>query len=286
MYLIGPGDALLASNDDGGSGTDSQIVWLIEADGDYVIEATTFTPGLTGTFELTLACSDDSDCTGPITCEDELTGVWTPDCPAIHRSGAYARLYTFPGTDGDRVTIDLSSAADAYLYLLDPAGAVLASNDDAGLGTDSQIQQTLPADGEYAIEATTLMPAETGSFELSLRCTEASDCTAPIACGEVISGSWTGQCQSPHRWGSYGRLFTFEAGANQDITVDLRSQTVDTYLYLLDPDGGIAAFDDDGGAWSNSQIAGTVLVGGTWTIEATTFDMGETGDFEVELRCD
>jgi len=285
MYLIGPGDVLLASNDDGGSGSDSRIVWLLEADGNYIIEATTFSPGVTGTFALTLACSDDTDCTGPIVCDNQVTGDWTPDCPSVHRTGAYARMYTFTGTGGDRVIIDLSSATDAYLYLLNPSGAVLAYNDDAGMDTDAQIQQTLPADGEYTIEATTLMPMETGSFDLSLQCTEESDCITPIECGEVIAGSWTGQCRSYNRYGSYARLFTFEGVVDQHITVILTSQTVDTYLYLLSPDGGIAASDDDGGVGSNSRIAGTVLMAGTWAIEATTFGMGETGDFEVELRC-
>jgi hypothetical protein len=286
LYLIGPGNALLASNDDGGAGSDSEIDWVLQADGGYILEATTFSPGVTGAFELTLTCSDESECTEPVACGAEVSGAWSADCPSIHRSGAYARLYTFAGLAGDRVTIDLSSTVDTYLYLLDPAGAVLAYNDDVGMSTDSQIQETLSADGTYTIEATTLSPHRTGSFDLSLRCAEASDCTAPIACGEQISGSWTGQCEAPDRWGSYGRLYTFEASRNQDITVTLTSRDVDTYLYLLDPDGRVAASDDDGGSGSNSRIEGTVLVGGTWTIEATTYDMDETGDFEVELRCD
>jgi hypothetical protein len=286
LYLLDSTGAILASNDDGGVGNDSEIIFVLEADGGYVIEATTFASGVTGAFDLALTCSQGPGCTEePIACGDVVTGTWSADCNSYHRSGAYARLYTFADRAGDLVTIDLSSTVDTYLYLLDPTGAVLASNDDNGIGTDSQIQEVLSADATYTIEATTLMPEMTGSFELSLHCAEASECTVPISCGDVIAGSWTGQCQAPDRWGSYGRLYTFEASRNQDITVTLKSQDVDTYLYLLDPEGEIAASDDDGGMGSNSRIAGTVLVGGTWTIEATTYGMDQTGDFELELQC-
>ena len=57
------------------------------------------------------------------------------------------------------MTIDLTSAEDTYLYLLEGMGRdgmVLHENDDVVPGTDtnSRIQKTLMA-GTYTIEATT-----------------------------------------------------------------------------------------------------------------------------------
>ena len=68
------------------------------------------------------------------------------------------------------MVIDLSSAQDTYLYLLNGSNAtssLLAQNDDSKGTTNSQIVQTLNA-GTYVIEATTFRPNMTGTVKVSL----------------------------------------------------------------------------------------------------------------------
>ena len=93
------------------------------------------------------------------------------DKPAEQGSGdRYARFYTFTLDGSANVTIDLSSAEDAYLYLMKGTGRngeVVESNDDIVSGnTNSQIPATLLEPGEYTIEATTYAAQTSGDFTL------------------------------------------------------------------------------------------------------------------------
>jgi hypothetical protein len=286
LYLFGPGGALLASNDDGDTSTSSQIVQALTANGAYTIEATTYTSGVTASFSLHVACADVGDCTSALACGGSAAGTWAPGCVSYRRAGSYTRYYTFTGTVGDEVTLHLSSLdADAYLYLVSPNGTVLDYDDDSGSGTDSLLSNTLPTSGTYTVEATTLLSAETGAFTLTLTCGGGDDCSGPIECGDTLSGTFSPACEAPDRYGSYGFVYLFQAQTDQDVTINLTSATADAYLMLLDPDGFIQAWDDDGGSGSNARISGTILEGGTWMIEATTYDYAETGAYQISLRC-
>ena len=97
-------------------------------------------------------------------------GSWTRDCPSVHRARRYARYYSFTLSGTATVTIDLESSADSFLFLLGAAGlggAILASDDDGGDGTDARIVHGL-GPGTYTIEATTVQSYATGRFTLTL----------------------------------------------------------------------------------------------------------------------
>ena len=72
------------------------------------------------------------------------------------------------------------------------------------------------------------------------------------------------------------------------MTIDLESGDTDTYLYLREGNArsGVSvndhASDDDAGEGTNSQAVET-LAAGTYTIEATTYDEEETGDFTLTI---
>jgi hypothetical protein len=87
-------------------------------------------------------------------------------------SGSYLDLIQFQGTAGQTVTIDMeSSSFDAYLYLLDPTPAVVASNDDFGGATNSRVGFTLTASGTWTIGATSLLANQFGAYTVTLSCT-------------------------------------------------------------------------------------------------------------------
>jgi uncharacterized protein YfaP (DUF2135 family) len=86
-------------------------------------------------------------------------------------------VYTFSGTAGDVVTIEMrrvNGSLDTLLYLIDPDGFEVQQNDDAAPGevTDSIIREfSLPADGTYTIIAThfgTIYGGTTGAYSLTL----------------------------------------------------------------------------------------------------------------------
>ena len=179
--------------------------------GSYTIEATTYTPGLTGNFTLTttgidFTTPDDTqpspdpapdptpdtmptlpDCVDPLPDDMTVAGTWNTDCTsdvsAPSGSGdRYARFYTFTLSAESDVTIDLSSDEDTFLYLrsgITTDGDTVAENDDRATDDyDSQIISTLQPNS-YTIEATTYAAGTTGSFTLTVTIVPVSDTTTP-----------------------------------------------------------------------------------------------------------
>ena len=94
-----------------------------------------------------------SGCVETISADGDYPGSWNSDClsentptePTNPPIGTrYARFYTFTLTAPADVTINLTSATDTYMYLIQGAGAngeILRENDDAESGnTNSRIQ--------------------------------------------------------------------------------------------------------------------------------------------------
>jgi hypothetical protein len=83
-------------------------------------------------------------------------------------SSAFADFYQLTLASTTQITIDMkSNAFDTYLYLLSASGSILASNNDSGGTTDSQIVITLSA-GTYYIEASSFLGGVTGPYTLSI----------------------------------------------------------------------------------------------------------------------
>ncbi len=88
------------------------------------------------------------------------SGGRSPSSPANRQF-----LVDFSGPS-EMVTFQLTSSANAYLYLLDANGNVLAENDDGGGGTHARLSQTLSA-GTYKLVAATASPGQSAEFSLS-----------------------------------------------------------------------------------------------------------------------
>ena len=100
-----------------------------------------------------------------------------------------------------------------------------------------------------------------------------------------VSGYWDGNCASTHRSGGYGRFYAFTLTQRTRVQIGLASSE-DTYLYLLsgaDSEGSVVDEDDDGGSTGNNSYLDLTLEAGTYTIEATTYDAGATGDFSLTI---
>ena len=243
---------------------------------------------------------------------DEMTvnGAWNTDCtsrvsPPGGSGDRYARFYTFTIDAESDVTIDLSSVEDTFLYLREGAGRdgnVLHQNDDIISGnTNSQIQQALSA-GTYTIEATTYYAGVTGEFTLTVSGLPSAavpeptpsptpeppvdSCVETINVDGIISGSWSGECVSGSRSGSYASYYIFTLTESSEVAITLES-SVDTYLYLRQGagrDGSVLYENDDIllGSDTNSRLSVT-LQPGDYTMEATTYYAQTSGDFTLTI---
>ncbi|HZH92314.1 MAG TPA: PPC domain-containing protein, partial [Pyrinomonadaceae bacterium] len=112
----------------------------------------------------------------------------------VEGDGSLVDEYTFNGTAGQQVTINLSSTAfDTVLYLLRPNGSQLAFNDDIDQSStppnqNSRIVITLPESGVYSILANSFAPESRGPYTLSLATTGTCSST-PIAFNQTLTGN-------------------------------------------------------------------------------------------------
>ena len=113
-----------------------------------------------------------------------------------------------------------------------------------------------------------------------------SGCTNTIPASGTFSSKWAAGCESETREGSYARYYTFTLAQDSQVTLTLHSDDADTYLYLREGDASSDAAlhenDDHEGSLNISQIQAT-LSAGSYTIEATTYDAGETGSFTLSV---
>ena len=118
------------------------------------------------------------------------SGTWDSGCISDHQGSAqvpyYARRYSFSVDAAAAVTVGVSSSQDAYVYLADSAGSVLAEDDDSGAGADALIDGYSLSAGDYVIEVSTAAPRVVGAFSLSV--TVAGTVPPPVPVDVVISG--------------------------------------------------------------------------------------------------
>ena len=289
---------LVASDDDGGPGTNSRIDTALSA-GTYTIEATSYGPGVTGAFTLRVTAAGGGggggcalDDLGALSGTATRVGNLGDDCESPNYSGKLARYYSFTLGQAGPVEIDLvSSVFDAFLALregTDVAGRLVATDDDGGLSTNSRISTELSA-GTYTIEATSYATGVTGAFTLTVTAAGGGGGGCALDDLGALSGTVTrvgnlgDDCESPNYSGKLARYYSFTLGQAGPVEIDLVSSAFDTWLALregTDVAGRLVVSDDDGGPGTNSRIS-TALSAGTYTIEATSYAAGVTGAFTL-----
>ena len=100
------------------------------------------------------------------------------------------------------------------------------------------------------------------------------------------TGAWADDCNSEARSGSYARYYSFTLTQAGQVEINLTSGA-DSYLVLRAGEGRtgmmVASNDNVGSRNFNSSI-NMMLDAGTYTVEATTYFAGQTGDFTLSVR--
>ena len=128
---------------------------------------------------------------------------------------------------------------------------------------------------------------------------ETDSCVEPLTGSATVSGSWASDCESESRTGSYARFYTFSLTEAGNVTITLESDK-DPYLYLLPGTGdstiplcenddydtlvaGLCDLVDSGLDSTTDSGISAHLDAGDYTVEATTYNAGETGDFTLTV---
>ena len=299
-------------NDDGGPGCAARVSQAFSARGPYRILVNTTAAPHRQTGRFTLALSEGSqhvqdrsenDCSAgsrspatTIRVGETINGTLTSS-DSLYPDNSYFKYYQFTAPAGRSVTIDLSS--DEFDPVLIVRGADLSSsliNDDGGPGCYARVSRTFPSTGPYRILVNTTNTPErqTGHFSLSITegtkpvqdgsaatadCQRADDAsgtsgsaTPSIDVGQTQQGRLTRNDIVLDSDTTYAQAWTIQGRAGQTITIDLESDTFDSYLFLRGPgiSSGRDFQDDDSGGNCHARLTATFPQAGEYEIVVNT----------------
>ena len=265
---------LLALNDDHRLSLNSQITFTL-APGTYLIGV--FALSGSGAYELMVsegAAGGEPAEVISIVPGQAVTGVL---------SSGGVDFYTLTVTTDATLITDLTSDDfDTFLDIFDTGNPdeagptnLLASNDDHGLGRNSQISLNLTA-GTYLIGVS----AFSGSGVYTLQVEAIPTVVNPISLGVTVTGSLSASGAVDH--------YVFTLDQSTTVSIDLTSENFDPTLELHATDdpqqassSTFVAFDDDGGEGLNSRIL-EVLEAGMYLINVSSFS-NAVGDYSLQI---
>jgi hypothetical protein len=171
-----------STDDDGGGGTDSQILATVGSSGALTVQANTLRGGETGAFTLSVEPvggargGAGTGTTVPagqrrVSAGERVQGNLRRGDPMLADS-SYYNQYQYGGNPGDRVRITLRSGQfDAFLRwgrLNGTTFEVDDSDDDGAGGTDAQLDVTVAGTGVYAFQVNSYEGGQTGAYEVTL----------------------------------------------------------------------------------------------------------------------
>ena len=259
VEVLGPDMEVMEFNDDGGRGDDARLIVVLTTSGSHVVRVGSYERDEGGAYTVVVRKRDVRFLNQGVYVADSLGGDSDGD----------DGLWSFEGRAGRVVSVAARSEYfDTTVQLLDPAGDVVASNDDAGDGTDSELLTILPVDGRYVVRVSPYEEGDTGAYEVRWREVD----RPPFELGGTLSD------EEAER----GVIVEFEAAAGEWLIVDASSTDFDTIVELLSPDGQVMAFSDDDGLGSDSALSVILSVDGRYRVRVASF-FGGGGAYELSV---
>jgi hypothetical protein len=282
-------NSVVAEDDDGaGSGTNSRIAQTLDEAGDYVIEARALSGDGEGKFTLKITEVAPPPPPTPASFGATVEGEITPEDPQGDDSKHYD-AYVFTGTEGQRVQAILRSGDfDAYLEIGSADGdfSALASDDD-GLaeGTDSRLNFTLPASGEYVVRAMPLSSEEKGLYSLELIDRGPEPKPGSILVGATARGTLS-KTDALTDEGAYYDAYRFQAKKDEKLRITMVSNAFDAFIDLGEDgeDFTSIANDDDGLSDTHAKLDWTAPEDGWYVVRARAFGPNETGAYALTVE--
>ncbi|WP_339932187.1 PPC domain-containing protein [uncultured Brevundimonas sp.] len=282
----------LAQNDDGpgGDALDSYLVFTAPGNDTYVARVTSWNMNGAGAYTLSLADVPAVAPGEPLAIGASLDGA-LDETDGRNDAGLTVDGYRFMGRSGQRIEATMRSTAfDAFLelYSIDASSGALtslSSNDDGGEGTDSRLTYTLPADGEYRLEARGYSGDSVGAYALSLNEIEPEPAPEPLAFGATVEGAIDDEDPRDADGRGYDS-YSFGGSAGQRVQLIMRSGDFDTYLEIGAAEGEFSATadDDDGlGQGTDSRLNFTLPESGDYVVRARPYAADSKGLYSIEL---
>jgi hypothetical protein len=283
---------VIATDDDGGGGTDSRLLFRAPADGRYFLIAQSFSPESSGAYRLQLSRAPEPAAARAIRVEVPalVEGRLRDTSPILADESRYD-LYTFRGRAGQRVVITMRATEfDSFLSLLragDDTESPLATDDDGAGDLNARIRFRFAADGDYMIHAGSLGATAEGAYTLELR----DDRSAPrisqaLVAERSVAATLTEEDEQLDN-GSYFHDWLYSARAGESLTITMRSDDFDAFLDIGRMVNGrfeSLASDDDSAGGTHARLSFTAPGAGEFTVRARSFDPDATGSYSLTLE--
>ncbi len=196
-------------------------------------------------------------------------------------AGEFVDRYTHSVNGPVRLTIEMASdAVDTYLWVIGPTQDSI-HNDDVSDEDDTRSVITVdyPAQGEWAVWATSFAAGEAGPYQLTI-----TEEPLPALSLENNLNSALAEGDQQLETKEYYDLFTIQLEAGQTLLVDMLTTEFDPYLIVLTPDG--ERFENDDHATRNdlSRVVLQAQVAGEYRIVPTSFAPEVQGRYELFMR--
>lgn len=282
---------VLAEDDDGGpEGTDSRLLFTLPDDGDYRVEVRAFAPGGVGAYTVSLSEAAPERPAVPLAFGARNEGEITDDDPRDAENRGYDS-YVFSGVEGQRVQAILRSGDfDAFLRIGSAEGEFsdLGSDDDGlGEGTDSRLNFTLPADGDYVLRVSPLGPDGEGLYAVELIDRGPKPEPGSLLVGATVRGILS-ENDDAAADGSWFDSYRVHAKAGEPLRLELASNAFDAFLMVgrEKDDGGfeVLGSDDDSLSDTHARLDWEAPEDGEYVIRAGSFGPQEAGRYVLTVR--
>ena len=283
--------SVLGEDDDGaGAGTDSRLAHVLEADGDYLIEARAFSEG-TGDYSLTVTETPPPPPPSAAAFGETMQGEIGEDDP-LDASGRRYDAYVFTAVEGQRIqAIMRSGDFDTYLEVGaagDDDFEALGSDDD-GLaeGTDSRLNFTVPDDGDYIVRASPLGSDADGLYSIEIIDRGPAPAPGSLLVGSTARGTLSA-ADAMTAEGAYFDAYRFQAKAEEKLRLTLVSNAFDAVVEV-GPDATGDDFealetDDDSLSDTHARLDWTAPEDGWFVVRARAYGPNETGAYALTVE--
>jgi hypothetical protein len=304
LFVIGPGLPRALQDDASGDGCSARITFTLLQSGTYRVVASNRAVEQTGSY--TIAVVEGSAPPPRYAC-GEMDPTFLSDLPTDGRrlemgtvaSGELTtngpmregnipvEAWLLVGRAGRSVMITLESTDfDAMLFVTGQGLDSVLSDDDGAGSLNSRLTVQFPADGDYIVAASALTEGSTGSYTLTVA--EPVDFTTLTSAGrlEMFGEAVTGFLSEDDPVvmdGRRGQAWELEGVAGESVTIELRSDEFDTFLYLVGPGLDQPLSDDDSAGDLNSRISFTFIESGTYRVIVSGLSAANTGSFELSV---
>jgi hypothetical protein len=295
-YLIvrRPNGEQMDNDDYQGSRSISRVHMTFNETGHHDIIATTYSPGESGSYTLTVRAAEPIRNTagGSIRIGQPVQGVLADGDPMMD-DGEFCDEYELEVDSGQRLQIRLTSEDfDTYLVYLDPSGTQ-QDNDDMDYSLDSGLDVIVGAAGTARIGVTSYRGGATGSYTLRVdgdgvgRGLGVRSAIPTVGGGTALTRGRTvnGQLGPGDQTMGGGELcdvYSIFSQAGQSFTITLTSENMAPRLVVRLPGGEQCESPPATGPQTTLTV--TAPQTGPCTIVATTATPGQSGRYSLRVQ--